>query len=166
MRVLVRYDILVLFLVGSAAIFSCGKKVDQGIPRMNFSEFEPLLHHNNDTVYVINFWATWCKPCLKELPDFERVNEEFKNEKVTIILVNLDFPNKHDELLVPFVFENRLQSKVIHLIDVDANKWIGKVSEEWSGAIPATLVYKGSEREFHESVMTYDQLRSIVESKL
>lgn len=157
---------VILFLIISWSLSSCGHEQVQGIPQMNFGEFKSYLEKDNDTVYVVNFWATWCKPCLKELPDFEKVNAEYSHRKVAVILVSLDFPNKHDDLLVPFVKDNNLKSRVLHLTDVDANKWIGKVSEEWSGAIPATLVYKGSDRTFHESVMTYEQLKSIVESKL
>jgi thiol-disulfide isomerase/thioredoxin len=166
MAYLNKWVCVILLLVISWSISSCGYEQEQGIPQMDFSEFEPYLEKENDTVYVVNFWATWCKPCLKELPDFEKVNAEYSQRKVEVILVSLDFPNQHDNLLVPFVKDNNLKSRVLHLTDVDANKWIGKVSEEWSGAIPATLVYKGSDRTFHESVMTYEQLKSIVESKL
>jgi thiol-disulfide isomerase/thioredoxin len=166
MAYLNKWVCVILLLVISWSISSCSYEQEQGIPQMDFSEFEPYLEKENDTVYVVNFWATWCKPCLKELPDFEKVNAEYSQRKVEVILVSLDFPNQHDNLLVPFVKDNNLKSRVLHLTDVDANKWIGKVSEEWSGAIPATLVYKGSDRTFHESVMTYEQLKSIVESKL
>jgi thiol-disulfide isomerase/thioredoxin len=158
---------LIGILVFSTGIFhACQDEVVQDIPQMHFNEFETFLQKSNDTVYIINFWATWCKPCLKELPDFERIREEYSDHKVEVILVSLDFPAQYENVLVPFVAEKELRSKVIQLIDVDANKWIGKVSEDWSGAIPATLVYKGSDRSFHESVMTYEQLKSIVESKL
>jgi thiol-disulfide isomerase/thioredoxin len=161
-----KYVQLILFLIISLGITSCGNEKERGIPQMDFGEFESYLKKENDTVYVVNFWATWCKPCLNELPDLEKVNAEYSDRKVEVILVSLDFPNQHDDLLVPFVEENNLKSRVLHLTDVDANKWIGKVSEDWSGAIPATLIYKGSDRTFHESVMTYEQLKTIVESKL
>ncbi|MCB2219262.1 MAG: redoxin domain-containing protein [Bacteroidetes bacterium] len=138
---------------------------EQTIPRMDFETFEPWLNQDNDTVYVINFWATWCKPCIKELPEFEKLNATYENKNVRVILVSLDFPNKHEERLLPFVADRNLKSRVFHLTDVDANKWIDKVSPEWSGALPATIIYKGDTREFHEASMTYEQLKSIVEPK-
>jgi len=155
---------LLIFFTG--IFYACQNEGVQEIPQMDFNQFEPFLQKENDTVYVINFWATWCKPCLSELPDFERIRDEYSNQKVEIILVSLDFPNQYEDVLVPFVSERNLRSKVIHLTDVDANKWIGNVSEYWSGAIPATLIYKAEDRSFHESVMTYEQLKSIVETKL
>ncbi len=158
--------ILGLFIFAYAGLSLWTPKEKGGIPKMDFNAFEPILHQDNDTVYVINFWATWCKPCVKELPDFEKLNAEYKNQKVKVILVSLDFPNQHEQLLVPFVEENRLRSGIIHLTDVDANKWINKVDPGWSGAIPATLVYKGKNREFHEAQLNYEKLKSIVEPKL
>lgn len=145
---------------------SCTKQSVKTVPQLSFEEFEPLLHKQNDTVYVINFWATWCKPCIKELPDFEKLNSNFSDQKVKVILVSLDFPKKYEDLLLPFIKENNIQSQVIHLTDTDANSWIDKVSPLWSGAIPATVIYKGNSAEFHESIMTYEELKSIVESKM
>lgn len=145
---------------------TCSIDKTKQIPQIDFETFEPLLHQQNDTVYVINFWATWCKPCVKELPDFEKIKAEYKDHKVRVILVSLDFPNKYEELLIPFVENKALQCEVIHLKDVDANKWIDKVSPDWSGAIPATVIYKGNEREFFEAQMNYEKLKSIIETKL
>lgn len=133
---------------------------------MDFSTFEPALKKQDDTVYVINFWATWCKPCIDELPDFERINLDYKNKPVKVILVSLDFPTKHEELLLPFIKENNLQSQVIHLTEVNANKWINRVSNEWSGAIPATVIYRGESRFFVEGKMNYEQIKSQIELKL
>ena len=152
--------LVILFALPALA----GKNPDR-IPRMDFDTFESLLHKDNDTMYIINFWATWCKPCIKELPDFEKIGTEYNKQNVRVILVSLDFPSKHEELLLPFVEKNDLQSEVIHLTDVDANKWINKVDPTWSGAIPATLIYKGDFRKFHEGQMNHEKLKAIVESK-
>ena len=147
-------------------LFSCSETFDREVPTMNFSEFEPYLQKSNDTVYIVNFWATWCKPCIVELPDFERINRDYRNQKVKVCLVSLDLPDKHTESLIPFLKEHKINSKVIHLVDPDANRWIDKVSPFWSGAIPATVIFKGNSREFYEKTLTYDELKKIVESKL
>ncbi len=155
-----------LIIIVGVGISCASPKEENEIPMMNFRQLEPYLHRHNDTVYVINFWATWCKPCVKEIPGFEKFNSDYKDKKVKVILVNLDFPDKHDDLVVPFVKNNHIKSEVIHLIDTDSNNWIDKVNTLWSGAIPATLVYKGNSREFHEALLSYDELKSIVESKM
>lgn len=149
-----------------SGLMSCTSDQTLQVPEMNFSQFEPYLNKSNDTVYIINFWATWCKPCIKEMPDFERINDDYRNEKVKVILVSLDFPDKHDGSLIPFLKEHNIKSEVIHLTDTDANTWIDKVSPFWSGAIPATVIYKNTSREFYEKILTYDDLKKIVESKI
>ncbi len=156
-----------LFLVATLALFfGCSEKPPKPVPQLSFEEFEPLLRKQNDTVYVINFWATWCKPCIKELPDFEKLNEAYSKQKVKVYLVSLDFPKKHEELLLPFIKKNNLKSQVIHLTDTDANKWIDKVSPLWTGSIPATVIYKGNSAEFYETTLTFEELKKIVESKI
>ena len=44
-------------------------------------------------VYLIDFWATWCKPCIKELPAFEELNARYQDKGLKVVLVSLDFPD-------------------------------------------------------------------------
>ncbi|MCG2612447.1 TlpA family protein disulfide reductase [Flavobacterium sp. SM15] len=124
----------------------------------DFNTFEPYLHKNDGTTYVINFWATWCLPCVKELPYFEQLNEKYKNQNVKVILVSMDMPKKVETSLIPFVIKKKLQSEVLHLDDPDANAWIEKVDKNWSGAIPATVIYNDKTRKFYEQSFTYETL--------
>ncbi len=136
----------------------------EGIPIYNkFEGLEPLFGFDNDTTYVVNFWATWCKPCIKELPYFEEFNSKHENEKVKVVLVSLDFPKQVESNLVPFVRKKQLQSKVVVLLDGKYNDWIDKVSPNWSGAIPATYIYKGAQnRLMGEPFENFDELSQAV----
>jgi thiol-disulfide isomerase/thioredoxin len=128
------------------------------IPVVDFEGFESYLSKDNDTTYVVNFWATWCKPCVKELPAFEKLNEVYANDKVKVLLVSLDFIKHFETKVKPFVAEKNLKSDVILLNDPRSNQWIDKVSKEWSGAIPATVIYRGKDRLFYEGSFTYEEL--------
>ena len=130
------------------------------VKRYNYNELAPLLNKKNDSVYVINFWATWCKPCVEELPAFEKLNQEYANEKVKVLLVSLDFPNQIDSRLKPYIQKNNLQSKIIVLDDVNEDVWIKAISEKWSGAIPATLIYNKKSKQFYEQSFTYSALET------
>ncbi len=133
---------------------------------LTFNDFEPHLHLQNDTTYLVNFWATWCTPCVEELPAFERIGEEYRHHMVKVLLVSLDFPGQIESRLVPFLEQNEIQSEVLVLNDPDANKWIDRVDLSWSGSVPATLIYHGSDRTFHEGAYQYDELKQIVEQKI
>lgn len=130
------------------------------IPSYTYETLEPLLYKEDDKTYVINFWATWCKPCVEELPAFEKLNATYKNQNVEVILVSLDFQNQIEKRVIPFIQENNIQSEVVIMVDPDQNTWIPKISEKWSGAIPATLIYNKHKREFYEQSFTYELLQN------
>jgi len=129
------------------------------IETYDYNSLEPLLHKKDNKIYVINFWATWCKPCVEELPVFEKLNKLYKHKNVEVILVSLDFPNQVEKRVIPFINELKLQSKVILMNDSDQNTWIPKISKKWSGSIPATLIYNKYSRRFYEQSFTYDLLQ-------
>jgi thiol-disulfide isomerase/thioredoxin len=117
-----------------------------------FGEFESALlnHKNADTIYVLNFWATWCKPCVEELPHFEQIKLSFQGRPIKVILVSLDMKSNLEKGLIPFVNKKKIKSSVVLLADSKTNKWIDKISPEWSGALPATLFIFKNKRLFFE----------------
>lgn len=113
---------------------------------------------------MVNFWATWCAPCVKELPYFERVNRDYKDKNVEVLLVSLDFPKKKKSKLIPFIQKKKIQSEVVLLDDVNEQFWIADISEEWSGALPATLIYSKGKRKFYEKSFTEEELQKEIQS--
>jgi thiol-disulfide isomerase/thioredoxin len=132
----------------------------------NFAQFEEKLKQQNDSVYVVNFWATWCAPCIKELPHFETIGARYKNKKVKVLLVSLDMNKQVENGLLSFIKRKKLQSEVIHLHEPDANAWISKVDPSWSGALPATVIYSKSGRKFYERSFTETELENEVKQFL
>lgn len=117
---------------------------------VNYDELKPLLHNDNDTTYVVNFWATWCAPCVKELPYFVTLDSLYDRKPFKLLLVSLDFKKDYLHKLQPFVIERDLDAYVLVLEDSRSNYWIDDIDPSWSGAIPATLVYRGQQRTFFE----------------
>ena len=141
-------------------------KSDIELEVYDFEGFKKFLSKKDDTIYVINFWATWCAPCIKELPYFEKLNEQYKDKNVEVILVSLDFPQLYESKLKPFIVNKKIKSKVIALDDVDMNTWIPQVDETWSGSIPATFIYKNDNKKFFEQSFTYEALEKEVKQFL
>jgi thiol-disulfide isomerase/thioredoxin len=129
----------------------------------DYKGLAPLLQQENDSIYVVNFWATWCQPCVEELPYFEQINTIYKDKKVKVILVSLDMKNQIKTKLLPFITTNKLQSEVVLLSDPDANSWIPKIDSTWSGAIPATIMYNKNKRKFYEQSFTLDTLEKEIQ---
>uniref|UniRef100_UPI00260C894D TlpA disulfide reductase family protein n=1 Tax=uncultured Winogradskyella sp. TaxID=395353 RepID=UPI00260C894D len=65
----------------------------------DYNGLKPLINKKDDKVHVVNFWATWCAPCVKELPYFEAIKEDYKDDNVEVLLVSLDFPRNYDSKL-------------------------------------------------------------------
>ena len=107
-------------------------------------QLDKLINQQDDTTYIINFWATWCKPCIHELPYFRNVEANHKEEKIRFIYISLNFKRELDSVLNKFLKMNSFNS-VVYLIDEpDYNQWIEKVDKHWQGNIPATLIYNSS----------------------
>jgi len=130
----------------------------QDIQKIDGDDVAELTNLSYDTTYVINFWATWCSPCVKEIPVFEKLHKEHVDSKVKVILVSLDFPGQIDSRVKPFLAEKGISAEVKIMTDMDYNAWIDRVDPSWTGAIPATLIYKKDKRAFLEKEITYDEL--------
>jgi thiol-disulfide isomerase/thioredoxin len=130
---------------------------------LNYDQLRPMLNRENDTTYVVCFWATWCAPCVGEMPYFLALDSMYADQPLQLLLVSLDFKKDYIRKLQPFVEKRKLEDRVVVLEDNNANFWIGDIHPDWSGAIPATLVYKGSTRKFFERTFHHvDELTAIV----
>ena len=130
----------------------------QNVKLLNIDQLNERIEKGKDSIYVVNFWATWCAPCIKELPHFEKLNAEFKSEKLAVLLVSVDFKSKLNSAVIPFVKRKNIKSQVFLLNESDPQQYIDRIDKSWSGSIPATLFIKGDKRKFIESEFTYEQL--------
>ncbi len=139
----------------------------QNVEVVTFKQFQSEIEKNTGKVKVINFWATWCKPCIKEIPYFEALNSE-QGDQVDVILVSLDFPDDLNNKLIPYVKRKGMKSRILLMNDIDYNSWIDLVDKSWSGAIPATLVIgrDPSKRTFFEGELHEDQLTELIKPYL
>lgn len=127
---------------------------------ISYEEFEELTEQKSDKIKIYNFWATWCAPCVKEMPIFEKVVNE--DEGLDLYFISLDDGRQPDRV-TNFIEKRRVNAPVYLLDDVDFNSWIDKVSEKWSGAIPATLfVLPDGSRSFHEGEVDESELKALI----
>jgi thiol-disulfide isomerase/thioredoxin len=110
----------------------------------------------SDSVLVISFWATFCKPCNEEIPYFEKIVNKYKDQKIKLLLVSLDLKEKYPGRIKTFAKKNKYLSQIVWLNETNADYFCPMVDKGWSGGIPSTLIYnpKNGYRKFFE-----DQLK-------
>jgi len=143
--------------------FSLVPAIGQQVRSIDKEGLKDILNLRNDTTYVINFWATWCSPCVAEIGYFEALHRTYSDSLLKVILVNLDFPNQVKRRVVPFMEEKGLTAEVVNMTTMDYNSWIPEVERNWSGAIPATLIYREDHRSFIGRELSRDELFEAVE---
>ena len=143
---------LFLFVVFSVSSYS------QNVKLLTIDQLNERIEKGKDSTYVVNFWATWCAPCIKELPHFEKLSAEHKSDKLAVLLVSLDFKSKLNSNVIPFVKRKNLKNEVFLLNEGSPQEFIDQIDPSWSGSIPATLFIKNGKRKFVESEFTYEQL--------
>lgn len=109
-----------------------------------------------DSVLVINFWATFCKPCVEEIPFMQRISRQYAGQKVKLLLVSLDMKSYYPTKVGQFIKSNKFTAPVVWLNETNADYFCPMIDKKWSGAIPATLIVNNQrkERRFYEQPFT------------
>lgn len=138
----------------------------QHVAVLKLPDLQRRLIRPTDTTYVVNFWATWCGPCVRELPGFERVRAATMGSKVKFLLVSLDYRSQLAKKVQPFVAKHQLQAEVVLLDEPDPNTWLASVDSRWSGSIPFTLIFnnRSHQRAAYEQPLTAAELTAALQS--
>jgi thiol-disulfide isomerase/thioredoxin len=135
---------------------------EQRISIITFEQLDNRFEQRDSgKIRVFNFWATWCKPCVEELPYFLSLPDTINGKSAELILVSLDFKSHFAQRLIPFAQKHNINREIVLLDAGNPNKWIDKVDPDWSGAIPATLFIGEDVRLFREK--SYDSMEEIME---
>lgn len=149
---------LVVHTISLAGQVSASASTDLVTPQ-TLDEVMGRLAAGGDTTYVVNFWATWCKPCVAELPHFDKLYREQRDSGVVVLLVSVDDPKELTKKVAPFVRRKAYLPQVVLLNESKPHEWIDRVDPTWSGAIPATLFFRNGRRLFRETEFTFEELR-------
>ena len=123
---------------------------------------------NKDTVYVVNFWATWCIPCVTELPEFNKISDQYQGKPVKVLMVSLDFEDAYPKKLDAFRAKKKLKPEVVWFNETNANVFIPKIDNSWSASIPATWIVNAKKEysNFNPGTVTAQQLGMVIDRQL
>ena len=154
------------FLFFLLTLISCEKPLPIAqAQKIDREEFKKVLNQESEKVQVINFWATWCAPCVEELPAFEEMSKEYKDE-IEMTLISLDDAELIEKKVNPFLKENEITATVLLLDDPYSSEWIPMVDPHWDGAIPVTLIKNNSKSRFYNRTFTESELEKEIQSFL
>lgn len=148
-------------------IFSitCLVAAAQEMPSWKITDVEKYIAGSKDEVLVINFWATFCKPCVAEIPSFIAVTNAYKSRGVKLLLVSLDLPAFYQAKVAAFAKKHSFNVPIVWLNETNADYFCPKISEKWSGSIPATLIVNTQTgyRAFYEEEMESTDFKAALE---
>jgi thiol-disulfide isomerase/thioredoxin len=132
---------------------------------VKLNKVQDLISTPSEKIEIVNFWATWCAPCVKEIPFFETLTKDNHADiHVTLVSMDLDL-DPNPEKVYKFIARKNIQSQVLLLNAPNPNSWISQIDKDWSGALPATIIIncKTGKRKFVEKELHEGDLEKLIE---
>lgn len=128
-----------------------------------------LFDEAKGKVVVINFWATWCPPCVEEMPELAKFYKDYADRGVTFLSFSADHPTTIDEAVRPFVQKHKLPFPV-YILDIPNPDDLARALDmaDWNGGLPGTFIYDSERKLIHYWVqeITYVDLTAIIDPLL
>ena len=136
----------------------------QDIKKIKITDLEKTIQESKAPL-ILNFWATFCIPCIEEIPYFEELSKKYN---VELLLVSLDLQDFYPDKIKKFVVKNKFTAPIAWLDEYDADYFCPKVDTSWSGAIPASLFInnKTGYRKFIEEQLSKEKLEKVIAAML
>jgi len=139
----------------------------QNIPKWKLNDLQAAIK-NADKPTVFNFWATFCKPCVAEIPYFQQTVKKYDSAGVRLVLVSLDLSEAYPKRIASFANKHGFTSPIKFLAETNADLFCPVVDSSWSGAIPASLFVdnKKGYRKFFEEQLTKENFEKEMKKML
>jgi thiol-disulfide isomerase/thioredoxin len=139
----------------------------QSIPKWKLNDLKAAIS-KADKPTIFNFWATFCKPCVAEIPYFQQLAKKYESAGVQLVLISLDLSEAYPKQISSFASKYKFTSPIKFLDETNADLFCPAVDDSWSGAIPASLFVnnKSGYRKFFEEQLSKEKLEKEIQSML
>ena len=135
---------------------------DAGIQTMTAEDVHRFVAENRGKAVVVNFWASWCPPCVEEFPAIVRFYQDYRSEGLEVLAVSM---NSEDEIgdIQEFLANYDTPFPVYRAVAQDET-FLAGISENWFGEMPTTLIFdtEGNAVGMHKRQVTYEDLAAEV----
>ncbi|MBP6432087.1 MAG: TlpA family protein disulfide reductase [Ferruginibacter sp.] len=140
----------------------------QTISNWKIQDIVNYYSKNNDTTYIVNFWSTFCQPCIEEMPFLQSISKKYASKKVKLVFVSLDVKSFYPKKLKAFLKQHKITATSIWLNETNADIFCPAVEEKWSGAIPATIIVNNKKgyKQFYEEQFTPQQFEDALKKAI
>ncbi len=140
-------------------IFSFSLLNAQSIKRWKMEDLLKYIEQS-DSALIVNFWATFCGPCIEEIPYFQAIAKKYEGKKAKLLLVSLDFEEYYPQKIREFAKKRNYTAEIVWLDEEKPDEFCPKVDSSWTGSMPATLFInkKTGYRKFVEAEMKPGEL--------
>ncbi|MFI5154844.1 MAG: TlpA disulfide reductase family protein [Chitinophagales bacterium] len=139
----------------------------QEIKKINVKDLQAYIQESSHPL-IVNFWATYCVPCIEEIPYFQKAVVNYKDKGIELLLVSLDLPGYFPEKITAFAQDKHFTAPIVWLNETNADYFCPIVDKRWSGGIPSSLFINNKThfRKFFERQLTEQQLEETIQNML
>ncbi|HLB31448.1 MAG TPA: redoxin family protein [Gammaproteobacteria bacterium] len=136
------------------------------VAAVNADEIKSIISENKGKVVVLNFWATWCPPCIKEFPDIIKLYDQYESKGLQVIAISMNEPDELEDI-AEFLGKHNPRFPVYRAASTE-EEFYSEFEEQWWGEMPMTMIYDkaGNVAMMHKKALSFEEFEQDVSSLL
>jgi thiol-disulfide isomerase/thioredoxin len=155
-----------LLAAATTVLWAAAATAAEPIAKIDIPRLEALINGNQGKVTIVNFWATWCPPCLKEFPDIIKLYNQYHDRGLEVVAISMNEPEEMEDIAA-FIQDHNPPFPVYLAATLDETFYSG-IGNDWQGLIPLTLIFdtEGKSAHFHLKEVNFAGLEQDISALL